>query len=116
MLFPSDPMQLPRHPSQLYEAFLEGVVIFFALYYFARKPRATGLLAGAFLMLYGLFRFLVEFVREPDAQFAGQTALFESFNWMTRGQTLCMPMILLGAWFMREALPIQALKQKPKRS
>ena len=115
MLFPPTWLQLPRHPSQLYEAFLEGVVIFFALYYFARKPRATGQLAGAFLMLYGLFRFLVEFVREPDAQFAGQTALFEH-NWMTRGQTLCVPMILLGAWFMREALPIQALKQKPKRS
>lgn len=116
MLFPSDPLQLPRHPSQLYEAFLEGLVIFVVLYYFARKPRATGQIAGAFLMLYGFFRFLVEFVREPDAQFAGQTALFESFNWMTRGQTLCVPMILLGAWFMREAIPFVALNKKIKRN
>ena len=46
MLFPSDPLQLPRHPSQLYEAFLEGLVIFVVLYYFARKPRATGQISG----------------------------------------------------------------------
>ena len=112
MIFPSDPLQLPRHPSQLYEAFLEGIVLFIILYYFARKPRATGQIAGAFLVLYGFFRFMVEFVREPDAQFAGQSAIFESFNWMTRGQTLCVPMILLGLWFMREAFSRASLNQK----
>jgi phosphatidylglycerol:prolipoprotein diacylglycerol transferase len=106
MLFPSDPLQLPRHPSQLYEAFLEGAVLFLILYYFARKPRAPGQIAGLFLIFYGLFRFMVEFVREPDAQFAGQSAVIEAFNWMTRGQTLCIPMILLGLWFVREAVPV----------
>jgi phosphatidylglycerol:prolipoprotein diacylglycerol transferase len=116
MLFPSDPLQLPRHPSQLYEAFLEGFVLFFALYYFARRPRETGQIAGLFLILYGLFRFVVEFVREPDAQFAGQTALIESFNWMTRGQALCVPMILLGLWFMRKAFAIEGANAKPSNS
>ncbi len=112
MLFPSDPLQLPRHPSQLYEAFLEGIVLFFILYYFARKLRASGQIAGAFLILYGLFRFLVEFVREPDAQFVGQSALIGAFDWMTRGQTLCIPMILLGLWFMRGSIPFASLNSK----
>ena len=116
MLFPSDPLQLPRHPSQLYEAFLEGFVLFFALYYFARKPRESGQIAGLFLILYGLFRFAVEFVREPDAQFAGQTALIESFNWMTRGQTLCVPMVLLGLWFMRKAFSFERVNAKPSNN
>ena len=102
MVFPSDPTQLPRHPSQLYEALLEGLVLFFIINWFARKPRLYGEVSGLFLVLYGLFRFMVEFVRQPDAQFVGQSALLESFNWMTRGQTLCIPMILLGLWFMRK--------------
>ena len=102
MVFPSDPTQLPRHPSQLYEALLEGLVLFFIINWFARKPRLYGEVSGLFLVLYGLFRFMVEFVRQPDAQFVGQSALLESFNWMTRGQTLCIPMILLGLWLMRK--------------
>jgi len=105
MLFPSDPLQLPRHPSQLYEAFLEGLVLFFILHYFARKPRLFGQVAGLFLIFYGLFRFLVEFVRQPDAQFAAQPASVEAFDWMTRGQALCIPMIIFGLWLMRKALP-----------
>ena len=104
MVFPSDPEQLPRHPSQLYEAALEGLVLFFIVNLYARKPRLYGSVAGMFLIFYGIFRFSVEFVRQPDAQFAGQSALLESFNWMTRGQTLCIPMIVLGLWFMRGTL------------
>lgn len=104
MVFPSDPQQLPRHPSQLYEAALEGLVLFFIVNLYARKPRLYGSVAGMFLIFYGIFRFSVEFVRQPDAQFAGQSALLESFNWMTRGQTLCIPMIVLGLWFMRGTL------------
>jgi len=104
MVFPSDPQQLPRHPSQLYEAALEGLVLFFIVNLYARKPRLYGSVAGMFLIFYGIFRFSVEFVRQPDAQFAGQSALLESFNWMTRGQTLCIPMIVLGLWFMRRTL------------
>ncbi len=104
MVFPSDPQQLGRHPSQLYEAALEGLVLFFIVNLYAQKPRLYGSVAGMFLIFYGVFRFAVEFVRQPDAQFAGQPALVESFSWMTRGQTLCIPMILLGLWFMRVTL------------
>ena len=91
MVFPLDPLSLPRHPSQLYEAFLEGLVIFVVLMWLARKQRPAGLLSGLFLILYGSFRFLVEFAREPDAHL--QDLLFD---WMTRGQILCLPMILIG--------------------
>ena len=104
MVFPADPQQLARHPSQLYEAVLEGLVLFFIINWYARKPRLYGEVTGLFLILYGTFRFMIEFVRQPDAQFVGQSALVESFNWMTRGQTLCIPMILLGLWFMRASL------------
>ena len=104
MVFPADPQQLARHPSQLYEAALEGLVLFFIINWYARKPRFYGEVTGLFLILYGTFRFMIEFVRQPDAQFVGQSALVESFNWMTRGQTLCIPMILLGLWFMRASL------------
>ena len=104
MIFPADPQQLARHPSQLYEAALEGLVLFFIINWYARKPRLYGEVTGLFLMLYGAFRFTIEFVRQPDAQFAGQSALMETFNWMTRGQTLCIPMILLGMWFMRASI------------
>jgi phosphatidylglycerol:prolipoprotein diacylglycerol transferase len=104
MLFPSDPTQLPRHPSQLYEALLEGLVIFLVINWFARKPRLNGEVTGLFLVLYGIFRFIVEFVRQPDAQFVGQPALLDAFDWMTRGQALCIPMILLGLWFMRNTM------------
>ncbi|MGR5457148.1 prolipoprotein diacylglyceryl transferase, partial [Vibrio alfacsensis] len=59
---------LPRHPSQLYEFALEGVVLFLILNWFIKKPRPEGAVSGLFLLGYGTFRFLVEFVREPDAQ------------------------------------------------
>ena len=104
MVFPADPQQLARHPSQLYEAALEGLVLFFIINWYARKPRLYGEVTGLFLILYGAFRFMIEFVRQPDTQFAGQSALLESFNWMTRGQTLCIPMVLLGLWFMRVSI------------
>ena len=110
MLFPSDPLQLGRHPSQLYEAFLEGLVLFFILQFYARKPRLFGELGGIFLVGYGVFRFMVEFVREPDAQFAGQAAALQAFDWMTRGQALCIPMILLGLWLLRKSLPLIGAK------
>ena len=97
-------LQLSRHPSQLYEALLEGVLLFILVNWYARKPRQSGEVAGLFLLLYGCFRFTVEMVRQPDAQFLGQAALLESFNWMTRGQALCIPMILAGVWLMRHCL------------
>ncbi|WP_346837765.1 prolipoprotein diacylglyceryl transferase [Microbulbifer sp. SAOS-129_SWC] len=91
MVFPRDPEQLVRHPSQLYQATLEGLVLFCALWWFSRKPRPRLAVGGLFLLLYGIFRFSVEFVRQPDAQIG-----YEWFGWMTRGQELCLPMIAAG--------------------
>ena len=92
MIFPTDPQLLPRHPSQLYEAFLEGLVLFAILNLFIRKSRPTGSVAGLFLIGYGIFRFIVEYVREPET---------ESFlGIMTRGQALCLPMIIGGVLIM----------------
>lgn len=92
MQFPADPLQLWRHPSQLYEAFFEGAVLFAILYWFARRPRPAGSVMGMFLLFYGIFRFGVEFVREPDSHLRDELL----FGWMTRGQTLCVPMVAAG--------------------
>ena len=90
MVFPTDALQLPRHPSQLYEFFLEGVVLFAILYVVTRKPRSLGLASGTFLIGYGVFRSIVEFFREPDAH------LGLYFSFISKGQILSIPMILLG--------------------
>ena len=95
MVFPRDPEALARHPSQLYQFALEGVVLFAALFWFSRRPRPMGSVGGLFLVLYGLFRFTVEFYREPDAHLG-----FALFDWMTRGQLLSVPMIVAGAALM----------------
>ena len=88
MVFPTDPMALPRHPSQLYQFMLEGVVLFMLLWFYARKPRPAWSVTGMFLLGYGAARFFVEFYRQPDAALA--------FDWMTRGQLLSLPMLLAG--------------------
>ncbi len=95
MVFPRDPEQLVRHPSQLYQAFLEGLVLFAILFLFSRKPRPAGMISGLFLVLYGLFRFSVEFVRAPDGHIG-----FDAFGWLTRGQLLSLPMIAVGLGLM----------------
>ncbi len=82
---------LPRHPSQLYEAGLEGIVLFAVLWWYSSKPRPTGAVSGLFLLLYGVFRFGVEFFREPDVQLG-----FVALHWMTMGQILSLPMIVAG--------------------
>ncbi len=84
---------MPRHPTQLYEALLEGIVIFAVLMLLARRtpPRPRGTFIGAFFVLYGAFRILVEFVRQPDAQLG---YLFG--DWLTMGQVLSLPLILIG--------------------
>lgn len=81
---------LPRHPSQLYELILEGVILFIILNLFIRKPRPMGSVSGLFLLLYGLFRFIIEFFREPDQQLG----LFSHF--ISMGQILSLPMIFAG--------------------
>lgn len=91
VVFPKDPELLTRHPSQLYQAFLEGAVIFVVLYWYSRKPRPLGAVCSLFVFLYGLFRFAAEFFREPDAHIQ-----FDLFDWMTRGQLLSIPMIFVG--------------------
>ena len=85
---------LPRYPSQLYEFFLEGVVLFLILFWFTRKPRAVGAVSGLFLIGYGSFRFIVENFRQPDDHLGLLT-----MN-MSMGQWLSLPMVLLGAAIM----------------
>lgn len=85
---------LPRHPSQLYEMFLEGMVLFVILNLFIRKTRPTGSVSGLFLICYGVFRILVEFFRQPDAQWG----LF--IGVISMGQILSLPMILAGVIVM----------------
>lgn len=91
MIFPADPEQLARHPSQLYQFALEGVALFLILWFFSKKPRPTMAVSGMFLLWYGIFRFVVEFVRLPDAQLG-----YLAFDWLTMGQVLCLPMIIIG--------------------
>jgi phosphatidylglycerol---prolipoprotein diacylglyceryl transferase len=113
MIFPSDDSGLPRHPSQLYEAFLEGLVLFIVLFWFSAKPRPRGAVIGLFMLLYGVFRFSVEFFREPDAHIMYD----DIFGWMTRGQILCLPMIAIGValltWTYRASKPTLAATKKP---
>lgn len=80
-----------RHPSQIYEALLEGLLLFVILNLVARRPRPIGMLLGLFLMFYGMFRFAVEFVREPDAHIG-----YLAFDWFTMGQLLSLPMVIIG--------------------
>lgn len=95
MVFPADSLGLARHPSQLYQFAMEGVLLFFVLFWYTRSPRPRWSAAGLFLLGYGLFRSLAEFFREPDAHIG-----FDALGWMTRGQLLSLPMIVVGAAIM----------------
>ncbi len=90
----------PRHPSQLYEFLLEGVLLFIILWGYSNKPRPLGAVSAMFLMFYGYFRFFVEFFRVPDAQIG-----YLAYGWLTEGQLLSLPMIMIGvgmlAWVYR---------------
>uniref|UniRef100_UPI00374DB549 prolipoprotein diacylglyceryl transferase n=1 Tax=Rhodoferax sp. TaxID=50421 RepID=UPI00374DB549 len=95
---------LPRHPSQVYQFLMEGLLLFVLLWLYARKQRAPGQVAAAFLFGYGVFRFIAEFFREPDA-FLGLLSLG-----MSMGQWLCVPMILGGAlmwWWAGKVASVQ---------
>ena len=91
MVFPQDPDGLVRHPSQLYQFMFEGVALFIILFLFSRKSRPRGAVSAVGLIGYGIFRFSVEFFREPDSHIG-----FDLFQWMTRGQILSAPMIAAG--------------------
>lgn len=93
MIFPAAG-PLPRHPSQLYQALLEGLVLFIVLALYSRKPRPVGAIGGLFLIGYGLARFVVEYAREPDSHLGLLT-----FGW-SMGQWLSAPMIVAGAVLM----------------
>jgi phosphatidylglycerol:prolipoprotein diacylglycerol transferase len=86
------------HASQLYEAFLEGLVLFVLLWWFTSKPRPRLAPSGLFLLGYGVFRFAVEFVRVPDANRG-----YLLFDWLTMGQVLSLPMIVIGLWLLMVA-------------
>ena len=90
MVFPQSGDLTPRHPSQLYEAGLEGLVLFAVLWLVSRKPRPAGMVSGLFCLGYGLVRFIVEFFREPDSYLG--LGLWD----LSRGQWLSLPLILLG--------------------
>lgn len=92
MIFPNSG-GLPRHPSQLYELGLEGILLFIVVWYYARKKRPAGCVSAVFLMTYALCRLFVEFFREPDVQLG-----FLAFDWLTMGQLLSIPMLLAGLW------------------
>ncbi len=94
MIFPGAG-PLPRHPSQLYEAGLEGILTFIILWVFIAKPRPRGAVAGLFAVMYSLSRMAVEFFRVPDAQIGYLFA-----GWVTMGQILCLPLLAAGLWLL----------------
>ena len=99
-----------RHPSQLYQAFLEGLVMFVVLWTVSRKPRPRYLVSGLFALMYGVFRFLMEFVRVPDE------GHYVAWGWLTKGQILSVPLVLLGLyllWLSRRAPTLQPVVPAP---
>lgn len=99
MVFPSaNAGPLPRHPNQLYQFFGEGVLLFIIVWWFSSKPRPQRAVSGVFVTCYGIYRFFIEFVREPDEDLG-----FIAFNWLTMGQLLSLPMILLGLYLLYSA-------------
>jgi phosphatidylglycerol:prolipoprotein diacylglycerol transferase len=97
MIFPNDPEQIPRHPSQLYEAILEGFALFLIIRLANYRFKALahpGRASGLFALFYGLFRILVEFFREPDTQ------LGYLFGFITMGMILSLPLVAVGIWLL----------------
>ena len=84
-----------RYPSQLYEALLEGLALFLILWIFSKKTRPKMSVSAMFLIFYGLFRFIIEFVRVPDIQIG-----YLAYDWLTMGQLLSLPMIVLGFYLL----------------
>jgi phosphatidylglycerol:prolipoprotein diacylglycerol transferase len=90
MVFPNAG-DLPRHPSQLYEAGLEGLALFIILFIYSWKPKPLGAVSGLFALCYALFRIIIECFREPDAPIG-----YVAFGWLTEGQLLSLPLLLVG--------------------
>jgi len=97
---------LARHPSQLYQAALEGLLLFVIVWLFAARPRPAGAVGGVFLAGYAIFRWIAEFFREPDAQLG-----FLAFDWLTMGQLLSLPMFIAGVGLIVYAYRTQSSHQ-----
>ncbi len=112
MIFPQAADNIPRHPSQLYQAGLEGLLLFVLLWLYSRRPRPAGCVGAVFLIGYGVLRFIAEFGREPDA-FLGLLALR-----LSMGQWLSLPMIAIGIalfmYFRALSQPLSAPDALPK--
>jgi phosphatidylglycerol:prolipoprotein diacylglycerol transferase len=91
--------QLPRHPSQLYQALTEGLLLFLILWWYSSKPRPRMAVSGVFMICYGGFRFTTEFFRTPDAHLG-----FIAFDWLTMGQLLSLPMVIVGVFLFYLAM------------
>ena len=100
-----------RHPSQLYQAALEGLAMFVVLWWFSSTPRPRYAVSGMFALLYGCFRFLVEFVRVPDAQIGDHGYL--AFGWLTMGQVLSTPLIVIGLYWLWRSRHAPTLQPVP---
>jgi len=109
MIFPRSGSDLPRHPTPLYEAFLEGVLLFAILWWFARKGRPVMAISGLFAFCYGLFRILVEFFRLPDAHIG-----YLAFDWLTMGMVLSAPLCVVGLLFLLYAYNNKAMQNTDK--
>jgi phosphatidylglycerol:prolipoprotein diacylglycerol transferase len=106
MVFPQSGTMIPRHPSQVYQFLLEGLLLFVILWLYGRKERKPAQVSAAFLMGYGVLRFIAEYFREPDAHL-GLLSLG-----LSMGQWLCIPMVLAGLllwlWGDRRGSPVPA--------
>ena len=98
-----------RHPTQLYEALLEGLVLFCVLWWYSRKPRPRYAVSGLFALLYGLFRFAVEFVRVPDQQLQ-----YLADGWLTMGQLLSLPLVAVGLYWLWLSRRSPTLQPEPR--
>ena len=90
-IFPTDPYGFARHPSQLYESFGEGIILFLMLYIVSKLTSVKGSICSSFLIFYGAIRFIIEFYRQPDAHIG-----YVAFDALSMGQILCIPMIIAG--------------------
>ena len=95
MVFPNDPSQLARHPSQLYQSLLEGLLLFIVLWLYSARPRPAAAVTGLFGVGYGSARIVGEFFRQPDAHLG-----FIAFDWLTMGMLLSTPMVIIGITMM----------------
>jgi phosphatidylglycerol:prolipoprotein diacylglycerol transferase len=111
MIFPQSGSMVPRHPSQVYEFLMEGLLLFIVLWLFARKPRPAGQVSAAFLIGYGILRFVAEFFREPDAHLEW----LKDSTGLSMGQWLCIPMILAGIllWLWASHRRLQPVPVRP---